>query len=151
MPPVKVILTIFLLQVPWQLALEIMSCHNSLSSSSFKMLIVFDCPYHRAMPSKIFSLYLPLALSLLVIIFAVVTRPSKLCLLITCPINRACCVLISFIKVGYLLTSINALSLVRLAIHGISQYPNRITQACRKRIMTRGAAFSCEAPCHTLL
>ena len=61
-----------LLQVPCQLALEIMRCYNSLSFTSFTMSIVFDCPSHRAMPFKIFSLCLPLALFLS--IFAVVTR-----------------------------------------------------------------------------
>ena len=61
-----------LLQVPCQLALEIMRCYNSLSSTSFTMSIVFDCRSHRAMPLKICSLCLPLALFLS--IFAVVTR-----------------------------------------------------------------------------
>ena len=109
--------SIILLQFPCQVALEIMRCHNSLPSTSIKISIVINCHSHRAMLSKMFSLCLPLAL--IPSIFAVVTRCSKLCLLITGLINRAYCVLILSIRVALLLTSINTLSLVSLAVHGI--------------------------------
>ena len=52
----KILYTLLLfLQVPCQLVLEIMLCHNSLSSRSFRMSIAFF-PSHQAMLSKNFSL-----------------------------------------------------------------------------------------------
>ena len=90
-----------------------MRCHKSLSSTSLRMSTVFVCPRHRTTPFKLFSLCFLLAL--FPSILAVVARCSKLCLLITFPVNRACCVLILLIRVAFLLASINTLSLVRLA------------------------------------
>ena len=67
-----------------------MRCHNSLSSTSFRMSIVFDSPSHRATPSKFFLCVFPLLFSFLFLLLlqdapncALSLHAQKPCLL--CP------------------------------------------------------------------
>ena len=75
--------------------------HTLPQFSVFHLFQNFNCP-RLPQPSSnaVYNFFLCLPLALFTSIFAVVSRWCKLCLLITCPINCACCIHKSCISVS---------------------------------------------------